>query len=98
MVLVDIVQVVQVFVVLFMYIFVGVGDMMLGINYFFVFYLFFQGGVMMLVYVEDLFRDVDVIFGNLEGIILDEGGMAKCCNNLKVCYVFCFLESYVEYF
>jgi poly-gamma-glutamate capsule biosynthesis protein CapA/YwtB (metallophosphatase superfamily) len=80
------------------YTFVGVGDMMLGTNYPSASYLPPQGGTTMLAHVEDLLKDADVTFGNLEGTILDEGGTAKRCNNPKACYVFRSPESYAKHF
>lgn len=72
--------------------------MMFGINYFLKFYLLVNGGKDLLIDVEFILKLVDLIFGNLEGMILDEGGMVKCCSNFSLCYVFRFLESYVNYF
>jgi hypothetical protein len=77
---------------------IGVGDMMLGTNYPSAGYLPANGGKDLLADVEELLKDADVTFGNLEGTILDKGGTAKRCNNPKLCYVFRSPESYAQHF
>ncbi len=77
---------------------IGVGDMMLGTNYPSKSYLPPKGGSTMLADVADILRSADITFGNLEGTILDKGGIAKRCGNPKACYVFRSPESYVKHF
>jgi hypothetical protein len=77
---------------------VGVGDMMLGTNYPSKSYLPANGGKDLLTDVKGILTEADLTFGNLEGAILDKGGIAKRCNNPKLCYVFRSPESYIEHF
>ncbi len=46
--------------------------------------------------VETILKDADVTFGNLEGTLLDEGGIPKKCNDPKVCYAFRTPVRYVK--
>ena len=46
--------------------------------------------------VEDVLRNADVTFGNLEGTLLDSGGTPKSCRDPKVCYAFRTPVSYVQ--
>jgi len=75
---------------------IGVGDIMMGSNY-------PNGGVLPPNHGHDLLKEVtpilssaDVTMGNLEGVLLDEGGTAKTCRDPKVCYVFRSPVSYVQ--
>lgn len=75
--------------------FIGVGDIMMGSNY--------GTGIQPSNYgaglmsdVNDILRNADVTFGNLEGVLMDEGGTAKTCRDPKVCYVFRTPVRYVE--
>lgn len=77
---------------------IGVGDMMLGTNYPSASYLPANGGKDLLADVSGLLRSADLTFGNLEGTILDEGGVPKRCNNPNLCYVFRSPESYIDHF
>ncbi len=38
--------------------------------------------------VAHILKSADVTMGNLEGVLMDEGGTAKTCRNPDVCYVF----------
>ncbi len=67
---------------------IGVGDIMMGTNFPDNSYLPPSNGKMLWNEVKDTLRDADVTFGNLEGVILNEGGEAKNCNNPKLCYIF----------
>ena len=67
---------------------IGVGDIMMGTNYPDAGYLPPNKGAHLLEEVEPILRNADVTFGNLEGVILNEGGNAKYCRNPKVCYIF----------
>ena len=66
---------------------IGVGDIMMGTNYPNTSYLPANNG-------KDLFSDVedflkgDIVFGNLEGCILNSGGTPKSCKDPNSCYVF----------
>ena len=66
----------------------GVGDMMLGTNFPEQHYLPPNQGKDMLAGVSQIFEGADIVFGNLEGVILDSGGTQKNCNNPKACYLF----------
>ncbi len=77
---------------------IGVGDMMLGTNYPSKSYLPPNGGKDLLADVQGLLVDADVTFGNLEGALFDEGGIAKRCNNPNLCYVFRSPASYVAHY
>jgi hypothetical protein len=66
---------------------IGVGDIMMGTNYP-ENRLPPKDGVHLLKEVEHILRNADVTFGNLEGTLLDSGGVPKKCNDPKVCYAF----------
>jgi poly-gamma-glutamate capsule biosynthesis protein CapA/YwtB (metallophosphatase superfamily) len=75
---------------------IGVGDIMMGSNY-------PNGGVLppnngleLMSAVSSILSSADVTMGNLEGVLLDEGGTAKTCRDPKVCYVFRSPVSYVQ--
>jgi hypothetical protein len=75
---------------------IGVGDMMMGSNY-------PDGGVLppdngsaLMREVAPVLSNADVTMGNLEGVLLNEGGTPKTCKDPKVCYVFRSPESYVQ--
>lgn len=74
---------------------IGVGDIMMGSNY--------ENGILppengagLMKDVEDILNNADVTFGNLEGVLLNEGGMPKTCRDPKVCYVFRTPVTYVQ--
>ena len=46
--------------------------------------------------VDSILRSTQVTFGNLEGVILNEGGSPKNCKNPKLCYLFRTPEVFVE--
>lgn len=66
----------------------GVGDMMLGTNFPNESYLPPNHGKDMLRGVQEIFAGSDIVFGNLEGVLLDSGGTQKNCRNPKACYLF----------
>jgi hypothetical protein len=66
---------------------IGVGDIMMGTNYP-EDKLPPQDGALLMKNVEQVLRDADVTFGNLEGTLLDQGGIPKTCRDPKVCYAF----------
>lgn len=74
---------------------IGVGDIMMGTNFPSESYLPGNDGRDLWVEVSDTLRQADVTFGNLEGVILNEGGDQKKCRNPKVCYLFRSPESYL---
>lgn len=68
--------------------FAAVGDIMLGTNFPESYYLPPNEGREMLQEVTSAFSDSDIVFGNLEGVLLDSGGTQKECRNPKTCYLF----------
>jgi hypothetical protein len=66
----------------------GVGDIMLGTNFPKSSYLPPNRGMDMLTGVAPIFAGADIVFGNLEGVLLDSGGTQKNCRNPKTCYLF----------
>lgn len=74
---------------------IGVGDIMMGTNYP-EDRLPPDNGRFLMRGVEHVLRDADLTFGNLEGVLLDEGGTPKSCKDPKVCYAFRSPVSYVE--
>lgn len=75
---------------------IGVGDIMMGTNFPSERYLPGNDGTDLWLEVSDTLRQADVTFGNLEGVILNEGGDQKKCRNPKVCYLFRSPESYLN--
>jgi len=61
---------------------------MMGTNYPDPKYLPADSGKSLLQDVTEVLRRGDITFGNLEGVILDEGGTPKKCNNPDLCYLF----------
>lgn len=66
---------------------IGVGDIMMGTNFPKEDYLP-PRGTNLLDSVKHILKDADVTFGNLEGVLLDDGGDPKKCNNPNACYLF----------
>ena len=75
---------------------IGVGDMMFGTNFPSKNYLPANDGKDLLAPVADILQAADVTFGNLEGVILDEGGTVKRCSDPSKCYAFRMPEKYVK--
>jgi hypothetical protein len=75
--------------------FIGVGDIMMGSNYGSGIQPMNQGAGLMSE-VGEILRSADVTFGNLEGVLMDDGGTAKTCRDPKVCYVFRTPVRYAE--
>lgn len=75
---------------------IGVGDIMMGTNFPSERYLPGNDGKDLWLEVSDTLHQADVTFGNLEGVILNEGGDQKKCRNPKVCYLFRSPESYLN--
>ena len=74
---------------------IGVGDIMMGTS-FPENKLPPENGRLLLRDVDSVLRDADVTFGNLEGTLLDSGGVAKRCKDPKVCYAFRTPVRYVQ--
>ncbi|MFV2059806.1 MAG: CapA family protein [Gammaproteobacteria bacterium] len=64
----------------------AVGDIMLGTNY--PFNHLPDQGIDLLEAVKPILQRMDISFGNLEGVLVDEGEPAKKCLDLTRCYVF----------
>lgn len=67
---------------------IGVGDIMLGTNFPKEQYLPANRGKDLLAGVSEILSGADLTFGNHEGVILNDGGDQKKCNNPDVCYLF----------
>ncbi len=67
---------------------IGVGDIMLGTNFPKEDYLPPDSGRHLLAEAIPFLKQADVAFGNLEGVVLNEGGTQKYCKNPKLCYLF----------
>lgn len=74
---------------------IGTGDIMLGSNYPTAAKLPPNDGKDLFKNVNDILRDADVTFGNLEGCFLNEGGNVKSCKS--GCYYFRMPDRYVNY-
>ena len=74
---------------------IGVGDIMMGTNYP-ENRLPVGNGSLLMHDVLEILQSADITFGNLEGVLLDEGGTPKNCRDPKVCYVFRSPSSYAD--
>jgi len=75
---------------------IGVGDIMMGSNYPTAERLPSNNGLDLMKDVESILSSADITMGNLEGVLLNEGGTAKTCRDPKVCYVFRSPQQYVQ--
>ncbi len=75
---------------------IGVGDMMLGSNYPDKTGLPPDEGKQLLMPVNEILKNADITFGNLEGVVLNSGGKVKKCSNPKICYAFRMPEFLVD--
>lgn len=75
---------------------IGVGDIMMATNFPSEDYLSPNNGRDLWTEVKDTLAQADITFGNLEGVLLNEGGEQKECRNPKVCYIFRTPVSYAE--
>ncbi len=75
---------------------IGVGDIMMGSNYPAPGKLPPYDGSDLMKEVKSILQSADVTMGNLEGVLMDTGGIAKTCRNPKVCYVFRSPEHYAK--
>lgn len=76
--------------------FIGVGDMMLGTNYPSADFLPPENGKNLMSSVNHILKDANITFGNLEGVVLNEGGTVKKCSNPKLCYAFRMPEKLLD--
>lgn len=78
---------------------IGVGDIMLGTNYPSNGSLPPDDGKYLLEDVTEILEDADITCGNLEGTLLDKGGIPKKCNDStgKNCHSFRMPTRYAEY-
>ena len=75
---------------------IGVGDIMMGSNYPNISGLPPNEGADLFKEVSAILSAADVTMGNLEGVLLDQGGTPKTCKNPDVCYVFRSPEGYAK--
>ena len=78
---------------------IGVGDIMMGTSYPESpagAYLPSDSGRKLFADVTPYFSTADIVFGNLEGVMLDKGGSPKKCNNPNICYIFRMPEYNIE--
>lgn len=76
----------------------AVGDIMMGTNFPAPSYLPPKMGEKLWSNVSQTLKNADFTFGNLEGVILDDGGEQKECKNPKACYLFRTPERYAFHF
>ncbi|MCH8335356.1 MAG: CapA family protein [Proteobacteria bacterium] len=75
----------------------AVGDMMLGTDYP-ENHLPDDDGVSFLAQLTPILAGADITFGNLEGVLLDDGEAGKKCSNPNACYLFRSPSRYVQHF
>ncbi len=75
----------------------AVGDMMLGTDYP-ENHLPDDDGVSFLAHVTPALSSADITFGNLEGVLLDDGEPGKQCSNPNACYLFRSPARYAAHF
>lgn len=75
---------------------IGVGDIMMGSNYPNNSGLPPKDGMFLFQEVAAELKSADITMGNLEGVLLNEGGIPKSCRDPKVCFVFRTPEHYVQ--
>ena len=78
---------------------IGVGDIMMGTNYPESpagAYMPKDSGRTLFADVTPYFKTADLVFGNLEGVLLNRGGTPKRCTNPDNCYVFRMPEYYLK--
>jgi hypothetical protein len=78
---------------------IGVGDIMMGTSYPDTpagAYMPADSGRKLFAEVTPYFKTADIVFGNLEGVLLNKGGSPKKCNNPSICYTFRMPEYYIK--
>lgn len=75
---------------------IGTGDIMMGSNYPNEYSLPLNDGLNLMKEVGSILQNADVTMGNLEGVLLNQGGIAKTCRDPTVCYTFRSPEKYVQ--
>ncbi len=75
---------------------IGVGDIMLGSNYPSDDYLPPNKGADLMKEAHDILKNATVTFGNLEGTVLNNGGVVKKCANPAACYAFRMPEYMID--
>lgn len=76
----------------------AVGDIMLGTNFPSKKHLSPQDGAELLTEATPILNKADVAFGNLEGVLLDDGPTTKRCSDPSKCYAFRSPNRYVNHF
>ena len=79
--------------------FIGVGDIMMGTSYPDTpagAYMPSDSGRKLFADVTPYFKTADIVFGNLEGVLLNKGGSPKKCSNPNICYLFRMPEYYMQ--
>jgi hypothetical protein len=74
----------------------AVGDIMMGSNYPSASSLPPNDGQEVLADLREYLAKPDIMFGNLEGVLLDKGGTPKACGDSKNCYTFRMPQSYAQ--
>jgi hypothetical protein len=74
---------------------IGVGDIMLGTNFPSADYLPADSARGLLKPLKKILQDADLTFGNLEGVLLNNGGTSKKCQDISKCYAFRMPERFV---
>ena len=78
---------------------IGVGDIMMGTNYpesSAGAYMPADSGRHLFADVTSYFQTANIVFGNLEGVMLNKGGSPKSCKNPDICYTFRMPEYYLQ--
>lgn len=75
---------------------IGVGDIMMGTNYPDTSLLPPNQARDLMAEVSAILSQADITMGNLEGVLLDEGGTPKNCKNPTMCYAFRSPTAYVQ--
>ncbi len=75
---------------------IGVGDIMMGTNYPDTSRLPPNLARGLMAEVSEILSQADITMGNLEGVLLDEGGTPKNCKNPSMCYAFRSPTAYVH--
>jgi hypothetical protein len=74
---------------------IGVGDIMLGTNFPSPDYLPADSARGLMKPLRKILQNADLTFGNLEGVLLNNGGTSKKCQDISKCYAFRMPERFV---